>query len=126
MLIDPPCRETVAHTLRSHHWYSYANRMLAIAALSADPTDMTTEIGKALRTADLWDSIGGSVYLARVLEHDPLVPGTVEMYCGRVRQAYRARETLAALREAVTRMETGEGVDSVLTELGKRTKGARL
>jgi hypothetical protein len=97
IMLEPAAFDKAAAVLRAEHFYSEANRRIyeVIVDLSAQekPIDIVSVAGM-LRDRDRFAQIGGSAYLAQLVDAVPSV-AHIETYAARVHEKWRARQLIA-------------------------------
>lgn len=97
VLLEPHALDRVSDKLRPDHFYSEANRRIFEAALAlsskATPVDIVS-VGGELRDRERLQQVGGSAYLAQLVDAVPSV-ARIETYSGMVSEKWRVRQVIS-------------------------------
>lgn len=128
MLMSGEEADNVSHILRSEHFYADANRRIYEAILATRaaklPADIVT-VAHWLRNNGRLEQVGGSEYLAGIIDATPAVTNAVS-HARIIRSCYTDRQTLTALREAVAEMMSYGDAATVTKALGEKLRRAKL
>ncbi len=101
ILIERDALDKVLETLQPEHFYSEANRRIYEAAVELSskgtPVDIVSVAG-ALRDRERLSQVGGSAYLAQLVDSVPSV-AHVETYARMVKEKWRVRQLIATCQK---------------------------